>query len=216
LLYSSSLRKKVTEDGPLREGLDIIIHETIRCRGIIQDLLEFAREKELSKIRANINVVIEKVLSLLENTFYIYHIVVVKELDRDMPECLMEPNQIHQVLLNAVEAIRENGMITGRSRVDMKTGWIFVEVEDTGCGISQEDLSRIFEPFYSTKPKGTGLGLAVTYGIVKNHQGELNAFSKKGQGSRFVVEIPILDDRPNRWKSKGRPDEEAQGACNRR
>jgi signal transduction histidine kinase len=108
----------------------------------------------------------------------------------------MDPNQIHQVflnlLLNAVEAIRENGMITVRTYVDHDNNNIVVTVEDTGCGICQEDLPRIFEPFYSTKAKGTGLGLAVTYGIIKNHEGELKVFSRQEQGTQFVVEIPIL------------------------
>ena len=196
LLYSSNMRKKVQDDGPLREGLDIIIQETIRCRGIIQDLLEFSREKEPHRVMAHMNTTIEKVLALLENTFYFHHIILAKDLCQDIPECLMDPNQIHQVflnlLLNAVEAIRENGIITIRTHVDTDNNNIVAMVEDTGCGISQEDLPRIFEPFYSTKAKGTGLGLAVTYGIIKNHGGELKVFSRQEQGTQFVVEVPIL------------------------
>ena len=196
LLYSSNMRKKVQDDGPLREGLDIIIQETIRCRGIIQDLLEFSREKEPHRVMAHMNTTIEKVLALLENTFYFHHIILAKDLCQDIPECLMDPNQIHQVflnlLLNAVEAIRENGIITIRTHVDNDNNNIVAMVEDTGCGISQEDLPRIFEPFYSTKAKGTGLGLAVTYGIIKNHGGELKVFSRQEQGTQFVVEVPIL------------------------
>jgi two-component system, NtrC family, sensor kinase len=196
LLYSSNMRKKVQDDGPLREGLDIIIQETIRCRGIIQDLLEFSREKEPQRVMAHMNRTIEKVLALLENTFYFHHIILAKDLCQDIPECLMDPNQVHQVflnlLLNAVEAIRENGIITIRTHVDHDNNNIVATVEDTGCGICQEDLPRIFEPFYSTKVKGTGLGLAVTYGIIKNHGGELKVFSKQEQGTHFVVEIPIL------------------------
>ncbi|MGO9376743.1 MAG: ATP-binding protein [Syntrophobacteraceae bacterium] len=196
LLYSSNMRKKVKDDGPLREGLDIIVQETIRCRGIIQDLLEFSREKEPHRVMAHMNGTIEKVLALLENTFYFHHIILEKDLCQDIPECLMDPNQIHQVflnlLLNAVEAIRENGIITVRTHVDSDNNNIVATVEDTGCGISLEDLPRIFEPFYSTKSKGTGLGLAVTYGIIKNHEGELKVFSRQEQGTQFVVEIPIL------------------------
>ena len=145
---------------------------------------------------AHMNTTIEKVLALLENTFYFHHIILAKDLCQDIPECLMDPNQIHQVflnlLLNAVEAIRENGIITVRTHVDSDNNNIVATVEDTGCGISQEDLPRIFEPFYSTKAKGTGLGLAVTYGIIKNHEGELKVFSRQEQGTQFVVEVPIL------------------------
>ena len=143
------------DDGPVRECLDIIIQETIRCRGIIQDLLEFSREKEPHRVMAHMNRTIEKVLALLENTFHFHNIVLAKDLCQDIPECLMDPNQIHQVflnlLLNAVEAIRENGMITVRTYVDHDNNNIVVTVEDTGCGICQEDLPRIFEPFYNER-----------------------------------------------------------------
>ena len=67
-----------------------------------------------------------------------------------------------------------------------------IEIADTGSGISLENIAKIFEPFFSTKPKGTGLGLAVSYAIVKNHQGDINAFSKPGEGTLFVLEFPIL------------------------
>ncbi len=158
---------------------------------------------------AHMNMTIEKVLALLENTFYFHHIILAKDLCQDIPECLMDPNQVHQVflnlLLNAVEAIRENGIITIRTHVDHDNNNIVATVEDTGCGICQEDLPRIFEPFYSTKVKGTGLGLAVTYGIIKNHGGELKVFSKQEQGTHFVVEIPILVEKVASEESEGSP-----------
>lgn len=194
LLYSSSLRKKVKDSGPLQEGLDVIIQETIRCRGIIKDLLEFSRDKQPVRTVGNLNKIIDRALALLENIFRINHITVRKELDPETPECLMDQNQIQQVfvnlLLNAVEAIQEHGAITLRSKYQPREALLAVEVEDTGCGISGEALSKIFEPFFSTKSKGTGLGLAVSYGIIKNHYGDIKAFSSPGKGARFVLEIP--------------------------
>jgi signal transduction histidine kinase len=107
----------------------------------------------------------------------------------------VDGNQIQQtflnLLLNAVEAIGQNGMITVRTRFNPDFNCIVAEVEDTGCGIPREILPRIFDPFFSTKPMGTGLGLAMTYGIIKSHGGELKAFSGHGEGTRFIVELPI-------------------------
>lgn len=211
LLYSSTLRKKVSdEEGPFKDGLDIIINETIRCKGIIQDLLSFSREKEPKKALTNLNSIIEKVLGLLKNTFDIQGIAVTKDLRPDIPECPMDPNQIQQVflnlLLNAVDAVREDGAITVRSYVDTLHKCIIAEVEDSGCGIPEEALPKIFDPFYSTKSKGTGLGLAVSYGIIQNHCGELKVFSRTGEGSRFVVEIPLPCKASLIQKAKGRCD----------
>lgn len=195
LLFSSNLRKKVPEEGPLREGLDIIIQETIRCRTIIQDLLEFARDREPRKGRANVNDIMEKALGLLENEFRLHHISIRKELSRDLPPTMVDVNQIQQVfinlLLNAVEAIQESGIITIQTGLDDDRRSIKVEIKDTGCGIPPENLQKVFEPFFSTKTKGTGLGLAVSYGIVHNHQGDIQVFSRPGEGASFVVQLPL-------------------------
>ncbi len=196
LLYSSTLRKKVSEEeGPFKEGLDIIINETIRCKGIIQDLLSFSREREPKKVPTSLNPIIEKVLDLLQNSFDTQGIAVIKDLRPDIPDCPMDANQIQQVflnlLLNALDAVRENGTIIIRSYLDTLNKCIVGEIEDSGCGIPEEVLPKIFDPFYSTKSKGTGLGLAVSHGIIQNHGGELKVFSKMGEGARFVVEIPL-------------------------
>ncbi len=194
LLYSSNLVKKVPEEGPLKEGLEIIINETIRCRTIIQELLEFSRDQEPKKSMANINNIVKKSLNILENEFKLQHISVEKCLSDDMQELLMDVSLMEQVfvnlLINAVEAVQDKGTITIRSQMDLNKSVGRVEIADNGYGIPSEHLNKIFEPFFSTKPKGTGLGLAVSYGIVKNHQGTMEVFSNPGEGTRFVIEIP--------------------------
>ena len=201
LLYSTNLSKKVPEDGPLREGLEIIINETLRCKTIIQDLLEFSREKEPDKTLANINHVIEKTLGMLDNEFRLHHITVKKLLLSEMPDNFLDVNQMHQVfvnlLLNAVKAIQQNGEITIRSQLDADRKHATVEIADNGCGIPQEHISQIFEPFFTTNPAGTGLGLAVTYRIIRNHQGEIHVSSKPGKGTRFSIEIPLHESEPS-------------------
>jgi two-component system, NtrC family, sensor kinase len=196
LLYSSNLLKKVPDTGHLSDGLKIIIQETQRCKTTIQGLLDFSREKLPQKVDTNINAVIEKALALMENEFLIRRIDVVKDLDPVIESIPLDGNQIEQVLinllLNAEHAIEKNGMITIRSRKEQNSNRITVEVEDNGCGIPQTNLKRIFEPFYTTKPDGTGLGLAVSYGIIKNHQGTVEIFSEIGTGTMIIIALPIL------------------------
>lgn len=208
LLYSTNLLKKVPKEGPLKEGLEIIIQETMRCKIIIQDLLEFSREKEPEKTFANINSIIEKTLSMLENEFRLHHIRVERLLSSEMPDIFVDVNQMHQVfvnlLLNAVEAIQDNGVITIRSRLDPGQNCVIVEITDTGSGIPSENMLKVFEPFFSTKAKGTGLGLAVSYRIIRNHQGDIQVSSQPGQGTRFTIEIPLLQNAPSK-ETKGQP-----------
>ena len=197
LLYSSNLFKKVAE-GPFREGLGIIMEETQRCKKIIQGLLDFSREKKPQKIMANINQVIEKSLALMENELFIRRITVVKEFDTDIKSFLLDDNQMEQVLinllLNAAQAIGEKGIITIRSRMQPAKNRVVVEFEDNGCGIPGDNLKKVFEPFYTTKSSGTGLGLAVSYGIIRNHQGSVKIFSEPGVGTVITLALPIFEE----------------------
>jgi signal transduction histidine kinase len=107
----------------------------------------------------------------------------------------LDENQIEQVLinllLNALHAVAEYGKVCVRTAMDHDNGVVCIEVVDNGCGIRQADQKRIFEPFFSTRSNGTGLGLAVSYGIVKNHQGNIQVFSQPGEGTRFVIQLPM-------------------------
>ncbi|MEW6664672.1 MAG: ATP-binding protein [Thermodesulfobacteriota bacterium] len=198
LLYSTSILKELPQQSPLREGLEIIVHETVRCRGIIQELLEFSREREPIKTMANVNEIITKALSILENEFRLRHIRVERYLSGNLPEILLDVNQMEQVLINflvnAAEAILDDGFIVVRTLEDKEKKGILIEIEDNGIGISPEYKDRIFEPFFSTKPKGTGLGLPVNFGIVERHQGEISVFSEPGQGTCMVVWLPYSQE----------------------
>lgn len=194
LLYSSNLIKKVPETGPLKKGLEVIIHETIRCRGIIQDLLEFSRQREPLKALADLNGVINKASSILSNEFRLNRISLEKRLADNLPSVLIDVNQMEQVFINffmnAIEAIQGQGQISVRSYKDKDNQGVVVEIEDSGMGIPQEHLERIFEPFFSTKPKGTGLGLAVNYGIIQKHGGQLRVSSQPGRGTTMTIRLP--------------------------
>jgi len=194
LLFSSNLFKKVPAEGPLKEGLGIIMRETQRCKTIIQELLEFSREQEPHKAPASIAAIIQKSLNILENEFHLRHIRVEKEFAADLEDSYVDANQLEQVfvnlLLNAAQAIDDKGQITIRSRMNRTRQEIVVDVIDTGCGIPAENLGRIFEPFFSTKKNGSGLGLAVSFGIIQNHEGRLEVASQPGRGAQFTVVLP--------------------------
>jgi signal transduction histidine kinase len=196
LLYSTNLLKKTPKDGPMRDGLEIIVHETQRCGNIIQELLEFSREGEPDKALANINDVIEKAFNIVENELRLHHIDIRKQLSVDMEDIFLDANQMEQVfvnlLLNAVEAIQERGKVTIRSHMGLDEKSEIVEVEDTGCGIPPENIERIFEPFFSSKANGTGLGLAVSFGIVQKHGGKIKVASQVGHGTKFTIELPLV------------------------
>jgi signal transduction histidine kinase len=196
LLYSTNMVKKVPEGSPLKEGLQVITRETTRCKGIIQELLEFSRGTEPKKMRHNINRVIEKALSVLDNEFRLRHIRVELRLGT-INDSLLDENQMEQVfvniMLNAAEAIEEKGQITISSYMNPAGKVIIVCIQDTGCGIAAENLPKLFEPFFSTKSKGTGLGLAVSYGIVRNHGGNIQVSSTPGKGTCFTIELPVQD-----------------------
>jgi len=199
LLFSSNLFKKVPDEGPLKEGLEIIMRETQRCKFIIQELLEFARDKEPRKTSANITTIIQKSLNILENEFHLRHIRIEKDFAPGLQDSCVDANQLEQVfvnlLLNAAQAIDDKGTITVRSRMNSSRREIMVDVIDTGCGIPAEHLGQIFEPFFTTKKNGSGLGLAVSFGIIKNHHGRLEVFSRLGQGSHFTVALPLTQDK---------------------
>jgi signal transduction histidine kinase len=194
LLYSSNLVKKVPETGPLKKGLEVIIHETMRCRGIIQDLLEFSRQREPVKALADLNGVINKALSILANEFRINRITLEKSLSDHLPKVLIDVNQIEQVFINffmnAIEAIQGQGQVSVHSFKDEDDQGVVVEIQDSGMGIPQEHLEKIFEPFFSTKQKGTGLGLAVNYGIIQKHGGQIRVRSQPGRGTTMTIRLP--------------------------
>jgi two-component system NtrC family sensor kinase len=201
LLFSSNMSKKVEAGGPLEESLQIIIKETQRCKTIIQGLLDFARDREPQKKPADINAIIESAVGIVANEFRLRHVSIENQLAADMENTLLDRNQIEQVLinllLNALQAVEENGRVTVRSTVDSGKKSISVEIADNGCGIAAVDFKNIFEPFFSTKANGTGLGLSVSYGIIKNHQGDIRVFSEPGQGARFKIKFPILAEKSN-------------------
>lgn len=181
------------------EDLKVIIDQAERCSRIVRGLLGFSRKTASEKAHVDMNTLIESTLSMVRNQAKFYNIAFDVRLDKSIPDVNVDPNQIQQVflnlLINAADAMEEKGKITISSRMIEVAADRFVELEftDTGPGIPEEIRSKVFEPFFTTKPagKGTGLGLAVSYGIIKKHEGQIFVKSGHGQGASFFIRLPI-------------------------
>jgi two-component system NtrC family sensor kinase len=203
LTFTSLMRKKTPEGSEDAADLDLVIGETRRCASIIRRLLDFAREKVPVRGFFNMNQVIEDTVRFVERPASLQQVDIHCDLDPALPQVWGDADLLKQVimnlLVNAQQAIEGSGEITVQSRVHAATDaaepnpFIAVSVTDTGCGIPQANLQRIFDPFFTSKEvgKGTGLGLSVSYGIVKAHGGKISVESVVGTGTTFLVELPI-------------------------
>jgi two-component system NtrC family sensor kinase len=198
------LRRIPPENNQDKEDLEVIIEQAERCSKIIKGLLGFSRKTSAEKTFVNINSLTENTISMVRNQAKFHNIKFNLAFDASIPQISTDPNQLQQVfinlLINAADAMNERGQVTVATRVsaDTSTGKKYVEIEftDTGPGIPEEHLGKVFEPFFTTKPvgKGTGLGLAVSYGIVKKHGGNIFVRSEVGRGASFFVRLPVERD----------------------
>jgi signal transduction histidine kinase len=176
--------------------LKIIEKHTRTCKTIVGDLLSFARSTRTKKGVTHIHTAIEDIVSVVRHHFELDGVKIEKEFDPRIPKMVLDEEKIKQVIMNLVmnakQAIGKNGTIRLRTRYDEALGQGIIRVSDTGCGIEQEYLTRIFDPFFTTKStgEGTGLGLSVSYGIIKNHGGEILVESEPGKGSTFTLILP--------------------------
>jgi two-component system, NtrC family, sensor kinase len=180
----------------LSESLRIIQHEVHRCKGIVQGVLDFSRPKPSAKGLLDINSALEKSLFLLKHHSRFKKLGVVVEAQKGLPPVVASEEQLIQVfmslMLNAMDAMHEQGTITLRTRADGKHRTVVAEVVDQGGGIRSQEMPKIFEPFFTTKPpgRGTGLGLSICYAIVSDHDGRIEVESTVGQGSVFRIVLP--------------------------
>ena len=220
LTFTSLMRKKVPEGSEDAEDLDLVIRETKRCASIIKRLLDFAREKVPVKGFYNLNQVIEDTVRFVERPVSLQQIEITTNLDPKLPQIWGDADLIKQVVLNLVvnaqQAINGKGNITvqtqpcraGAASKPDEPAMIEISVTDTGCGIPEANLQRIFDPFFTSKEvgKGTGLGLSVSYGIVKAHGGRISVESVVGTGTTFHIYLPITppmeETKPNAAESK--------------
>jgi len=178
--------------------LSIIIRESYRCKGIIDCLLSFSRKSDGSTDKVDINQVLQEVLELVRHKSRYENIDIREEFQPDLPPVRGDSAGLRQVfmnlLINAHQAIKGSGQVAISTRGDGST--VIIRVSDSGCGIDADHLDHIWDPFFTTKSvgQGLGLGLAVTFNIVKRHEGEIKVESMKGEGSTFTVILPAFQE----------------------
>jgi two-component system NtrC family sensor kinase len=197
LIFSNLLMEEMEENDCRREDLNRIAEEATRCKDIVKSLLEFARQTGPKMEPIDINRAINDGLFFLENQATFHNIMIEKKLDPDLPLIEGNSSQIKQVfmniMVNAAEAMEGRGTLNVKTAFQSKNDSVLIEFSDTGIGIHAENISRIFDPFFTTKEvgKGTGLGLSLSYGVIEEHKGKVDVKSKIGQGTSFIVELPI-------------------------
>ena len=199
MINSQLIAEEIGDDDRFKESLNLIIDETSRCTAIVKGLLDFSRQSEPEMIPASVNRLINRILMLTESQALIHNVTVIKELDKSLPEVMLDPSKIEQVLsnvlLNALDAMPESGQLFVTSRLSADGNSVEIIFRDTGYGIAKENLSKVFDPFFTTKGiEGTGLGLSVSYGIIDLHDGTIDIQSEKRKGTTVTIRLPISSE----------------------
>jgi signal transduction histidine kinase len=180
-----------------QQYLDLLGSEVRRCSDIVSNLLAFSRKSELEFSHVNINHLLEKSILLSDHKLTLQNVQINTDLYPDLPNVLGDFNQLQQCILNlifnAADAMPDGGILTIASSFVPDKGWVQIKVADTGCGVNKEDLNKIFDPFFSTKKegKGLGLGLSVVFGIIGRHKGTISAESELDKGTVFTIKLPV-------------------------
>jgi two-component system NtrC family sensor kinase len=196
LLFSDIMRKELPADDPRRDDVTMIIDEATRCKTIVSDLLNFARQNEVLAQTTDVNALLADTIQQIAVQPVFEGVRIVSQLERDLPQIQADPAQLREVFVNimtnAAEAMEGGGSLTITTS-SAEDEMIKIAFQDTGCGIPEQNLSKIFTPFFTTKAigKGTGLGLAIVYGIIKMHRGQIYLESEVGVGSTFTITLPV-------------------------
>lgn len=203
--YAEALMRRFRDEEIIRNNplldefpryLEVIIRESYRCKGIIDCLLSFSRKSDGSSCKVNINVIIKEVLELIRIKSRYEKVDIITSLQNELPQIDGDPAGLRQVCMNLL--INAHQSINGTGFVEIATyresdRMVSISIRDNGCGIKSDSIDQIWDPFFTTKEvgQGLGLGLALTYNIVKRHGGDISVESRLNEGSRFTVRLPI-------------------------
>lgn len=198
LAYAQLALRELDDAHPCCEYLKEIEEATLRCKKIVRDLLDFSRQSFDDRMQAlSLNEVVDKAMTLVQVNARHFNILIVKNLASDLPGVVGHFHKLQQVVINlvtnALHAMKESGgtlVVTTSKGAGDRT--VVVEVEDTGIGIDEEDVDKIFDPYFTTKEQGegTGLGLSISYKIIEEHRGEIRVESVRGKGTKFILQFP--------------------------
>jgi two-component system NtrC family sensor kinase len=208
LLYGNLVLEDLPGEGTARSNMIKIIHQTNRCKNIVQGLLDFARTPTGEMQPLQINDAVRAALELVRDQSIFHGITVETHFAENLPDVNGDTSRLEEVFLNlfinAADAMKEKG---GKLTIvtSLKDGKIWLSISDTGKGIDRDHLPHIFEPFFTTKEPGhgTGLGLSIAYGVIKRHRGSIEADSAPGKGTQFVISLPPLRATVNDLTAKG-------------
>lgn len=190
-------KRKMQADNPLFEKMEVIEKETKRCKTIIDDLMKFARTDNHVREPMDINQVVNDAIKIVDHQLTINRVKIKKDLGEGLSQVMGEANQIQQVvmnlLINAQQAMKGDAGEVSIMTNNNAPYIVEIIISDTGPGIPENVITRIFEPFYTTKPagEGTGLGLSITYGIIMEHKGSINVENNADKGSKFIIRLPV-------------------------
>ncbi|MBI4736464.1 MAG: HAMP domain-containing protein, partial [candidate division NC10 bacterium] len=209
ILIFSQLMSLHHDDPDVRQKFDRVVpRELERVQSVIEDMMELARPAALNLEPTNLNEVLTQALELYEEQASTQGVKIAREFDPDLPFCNADRKRLHRclsnLLANAIQAMSKGGDLAVRTGLvsdvpapasqaagDLSNAMIRVTIADTGHGIQPERLSRIFDPFYTTKEKGLGLGMAITHRIVEDHKGTIDVQSQVGLGTTFTIHLPV-------------------------
>jgi two-component system, NtrC family, sensor kinase len=197
LIYAELLLRDLPEKDPGRPNMEEIVTQTLRCQKIVTRLLDFSRQSLGERTLFDPNSTILRCIDLVKHQALFHNIEIVLQLDPELPRIIGDPGQLHQVvtnlLLNAADAMGGRGRITIASRPHRAGDGVILSFTDTGEGIPSQIRDKIFDPFFTTKPpgKGTGLGLAVVYGVIQRHGGSIEVTSPPEGGASFIIKLPL-------------------------
>ena len=196
-LFAQLLLEEYKLEPDAQEDVTRILDDAERCRVIVRELLQFARQTTKETRLSDINEALSRTLFLLENQSLFQQIEIITDLDPDLPRVPADTQRLNQafmnIILNAADAMEGQGRITVKTSLNPTGDNVIVEIADTGPGIPDEVSPHLFEPFFTTKEegKGTGLGLSVVYGIIEDHRGKIRARTKAEGGATFVIELKL-------------------------
>ncbi len=199
MLYANLVKEELGEEHPLTSDMETIIHEAERCKVIVTDLLEFSHQTSYEMANVDLNEILLKTLALLEKQPLFHNIRIELDLASDLAKICGNAARLNQVfmniIVNAAQAMEGKGRLFLQSRHRSQGDIVEVLIQDDGPGISEQDLPLVFDPFFTTKAhgEGTGLGLSVSYAIVKEHKGSIHLSSKRGEGAIFSLKFTVTE-----------------------
>jgi nitrogen-specific signal transduction histidine kinase len=189
------IQEEMDREDPNYREMETIANETLRCRKIVTSLLDFARQSKPAKALHDINQVVRASMALTRKQAAFKDVAFEAVLSEPLPLVDIDKDQIQQCLINlainAIDATDPGGKIRFVSRLVPEKGAVEIKVSDTGGGIPEQAVGRVFDPFFTSKESGTGLGLAITHGIIEQHDGSIDVESKEGEGTTFRIHLPV-------------------------